>query len=197
MGKIDYNQTIIDDAVKILNDDGVIIVPTDTVYGMCVRSDSDKAIKKIYEIKKRRVEKKLTIIVENYERLLSLCDVSLETIKRLQPYFPGKVTVVLKNKNCDDTVAVRMIHNEIINRIIEKIDCSLMLTSANISGCETSNDISVLMEEFDGMVDMIIMGHKVGKTSSTIVEINNNELLLVREGVVSFDEIKKVYYRGN
>ena len=70
-----------------------------------------------------------------------------------------------------------------------------MLTSANVSGKVTSNDISELIDEFDGMVDMIIMGEKIGKVSSTIIEIKNNELKLIREGEISFEKIKEVYYR--
>ena len=195
MSKEKYNNKIIEDAVKILNDNGVIIVPTDTVYGLCVKSDSEQAIKKVYEMKKRNLSKKLPIIVDNYERLLKICDIELSEIRKLQPYFPGKVTVVLKKKNSEDTVAVRMINNEIINKIIDKLDCPLMLTSANVSGNETSDDIVKLMEEFDGKVDMIIMGNKTGKVSSTIVEIDDGELTLIREGAIPFSEIKEVYYR--
>jgi len=196
MSREEYNEKIIDDAVAILNDDGVIIVPTDTVYGLAIRSDSEIAMKKIYAIKKRNLNKKLPVIVDTYERLLSLCDIEIDVIRRLHPFFPGKLTLVLKRKYSDETIAVRMIHNEIINRIIEKLDCALMLTSANVSGNNTSNDISDLIDEFDGKVDMIIMGDKVGKVSSTIVEIENNELKLIREGEISFEKIKEVYYRG-
>ena len=196
MSREEYNNKIIDDAVTILNDDGVIIVPTDTVYGLAIRSDSEVAINKIYSIKKRNLNKKLPVVVDSYERLLSICDVEIEIIRRLQPFFPGKLTLVLKKKNSEETIAVRMINSEIINTIIKKLDCALMLTSANVSGNNTSNDISSLIDEFDGKVDMIIMGDKMGKVSSTIVEIKDNELKLIREGEISFEKIKEVYYRG-
>ena len=196
MSKDIYNNKIIEDAVKILNDDGIVIVPTDTVYGLCVRSDSEIAIKKIYDIKNRNIVKKLPIIVDSYERLLSICDIELEKIKRLRKYYPGKLTLVLKKKNSDETIAVRMINNEILNKIIEKLDCALMLTSANVSGNETSDDIGVLMDEFEGKVDMIIIGDKVGKVSSTIVEIKEDKLKLIREGEIPFNQIEEDYYRG-
>lgn len=196
MNREEYNKKIIDDAVNVLNDDGVIIVPTDTVYGLAVKSSSGAAIKKIYSIKKRDFDKRLPIIVDSYERLLEICDVDIENIQRLHAFFPGKLTLVLKKKNSEDTIAVRMINNEIINEIIKSLDCPLCLTSANVSGNKTSNDISTLIDEFDGKVDMIIMGNKIGKVSSTIVELKGNELVLIREGTVLFEEIKKIYYRG-
>lgn len=195
MVKEEYNNKIIDDAVDCLNDDGVIIVPTDTVYGLAIRSDSELAIKKVYDIKKRKLDKRLPIVVESYDRLLKICDIDIGSIKKLHGFFPGKLTLVLKKKNSRDTVAVRMINNEIINKIIEKLDCPLMLTSANVSGEKTSNDISNLIDEFDGKVDMIIMGNKIGKVSSTIVEIKDGKLNLIREGEISFESIKEVYYK--
>lgn len=194
MNKQDYNNKIIDDAVSILNDDGIIVVPTDTVYGLAVRSDSEVAINKVFEVKKRDFSKKLPYIVDTYKRLKELCEITDDVLKRIQPFFPGKLTVVLKKKNSDDTIAVRMIDNEIINRIIDKIDCPLLLTSANISDEEVSDDIMKIVDIFDGKIDMIIMGNKVGKVSSTIVDLSEGDIKLIREGSISFDKIRKYYY---
>lgn len=195
MNREEFNDNIINDAVDILNDDGVIIIPTDTVYGLCVRYNSEIAINKVYEIKKRNLNKKLPIIVDSYERLSRICDVNLEKIKKLHPFFPGKLTIVLNKKDSNETVAVRMINNEIVNKIINKLDCALALTSANISGCETSSDIGDLIEEFEGKVDMIIMGNRMGNISSTIIQMINDDIVLIREGAIPFEEIKEIFYR--
>ena len=88
-----------------------------------------------------------------------------------------------------------MINNEIINKIIEKLDCPLVLTSANISGKEISDDIMDIIEEFDGLIDMAIIGGKLSKTSSTIVELKNNQIISIREGSVPFKEIEEIFYR--
>ena len=196
MTKEDYNNKIIEDAVKVLKDDGIIIVPTDTVYGLAIDSKSEVAFNKVYEIKKRNLNKKLPIVVDTYDRLKSLCYITDDELKRLHPYYPGKLTLVLKRKDRDDTIAVRMIHNEIINKIIEKLDSPLMLTSANISGKETSEDILTILDDFDGKVDMVIMGNKVSSISSTIVELKDGKLTLIREGALSFNEIEENFYRG-
>lgn len=195
MTKEDYNNKIIDDAVEALENDGVIVIPTDTVYGFAVDSRSSLAIDKVYEIKKRNLEKKLPIIVDTYERLYSLCDVSKEDLKKLHPYYPGKLTLVLRKKDSSDTVAVRMINNEIVNKIISKLNSPLMLTSANISGKKVSDDIMDILEEFDGKIDMVIMGNKISNVSSTIVELIDGKLTLIREGAIPFEEIEETFYR--
>lgn len=196
MTKEDYNNKIIEDAVKVLKGDGIIIVPTDTVYGLAIDSKSEVAFNKVYEAKKRNLNKKLPIVVDTYDRLKSLCYITDDELNRLHPYYPGKITLVLKRKDSDDTVAVRMIHNEIINKIIEKLDSPLMLTSANISGKETSEDILTILDDFDGKVDMVIMGNKVSNVSSTIVELVDGKLTLIREGALPFNEIEEKFYRG-
>ena len=124
MTKDDYNNKIIDDAVSVLKDDGVIIVPTDTVYGLAIDSRSSVAINKVYEIKKRNIDKRLPIVVDTYDRLLSLCEIEKDQLKRLQLYYPGKLTLVLKRKDSDETVAVRMINNEIF-QTYSKIERSI------------------------------------------------------------------------
>ena len=196
MTKEDYNNKIIDDAVMVLKNDGIIILPTDTIYGMAIDSGSVNAFNKIYEVKKRNLSKKLPLVVDTYDRLISLCEIKREQLKKLQKYYPGKLTLVLKRKDRDETVAVRMINNEIINKIIEKLDRPLMLTSANVSGKKTSSDILKIIDEFDGLIDMVIMGDKLDGKESTIVELKEGELVLIREGAILFSEIEESYYRG-
>ena len=196
MNKDLYNELIINDAVDILNDDGVIVLPTDTVYGLACRGDSEIGKNKIYRIKERNLNKKLPIIVDTYERLFDICEISEEKIRRIRNYFPGELTVILNKKNSEETVAVRMINNEIVNKIIERLDCYLYLTSANKSNEECISDISELIEEFEGKIDMIIMGSKMKKVNSTIVDMTSNEIKLVREGSVPFGEVLEAYNRG-
>lgn len=196
MAKIDFNNKIINDAVSILKDDGVIVVPTDTVYGLACSGNSEVGLNKIYSIKKRSFSKKLPIIVDSYERLLSMFEVSEDSLRKLKPFFPGQLTLILKKKNSEETVAVRMINNEIINKIIEGLDCYLYLTSANKSNEEPISDISDLIDEFDGKVDMIVMGSKMKGVNSTIVDLTGSELRLVREGSILFSQILEIYSRG-
>ena len=82
------------------------------------------------------------------------------------------------------------------NKIIEGLDCYLYLTSANKSNEEPISDISDLIDEFDGKVDMIVMGSKMKGVNSTIVDLTGSELRLVREGSILFSQILEIYSRG-
>lgn len=188
-----YNEMIINDAVNILKDDGVIVLPTDTVYGLACSGNSEKGKNKIYGIKERNLNKKLPIIVDTYDRLLDICDVNETKLRKIRKFFPGEITIVLNKKNSEETVAVRMIDNEIINKIIAKLDCFLYLTSANKSNEEAIYDIDRLVDEFEGKIDMIILGDKMSKVNSTIIDITGNEVKLIREGSTSFSKILEEY----
>ena len=194
MTKDDYKEKIINEAVGILENDGIILVPTDTIYGFAIDSRSKIALEKIYEIKKRDLNKKLPFVVDTYDRLMELCDVDMDKIKRFNSVFPGKLTLVLKRKDQDCTVAVRMINNERINRIISRLDAPLMLTSANISGKEVSENIIDIIDEFEDKIDMVIVGDRVSSISSTIVEVCDDELILIREGAIPFEKIKELFF---
>lgn len=196
MTKQDYNEKIINDAVEVLKNDGIIVIPTDTVYGMAVSTNSDIGLTKLYEIKKRNLSKKIPVIVDTYDRLMKMCDIDITTIKKLHPFFPGKLTIILNKRDSQETIAVRMINNEIINKIIYKLNCPLFLTSANISGQKECDDILDIIELFDGKIDMIIMGNKLSNKCSTIVKIEKNNLTLIREGAIPFEEIENTFYRS-
>lgn len=196
MNKDMYNELIINDAVDILNDDGVIVLPTDTVYGLACKGDSEIGKSKIYRIKERNLNKKLPIIVDTYERLFDVCEVSEKKIRRVRSYFPGELTVILNKKNSEESVAVRMINNEIVNKIIERLDCYLYLTSANKSNEEPISNIDKLIDEFEGKIDMIIMGNKMKKVNSTIVDMTGDKLKLIREGSIPFSDVLEAYNRG-
>ena len=133
-----YYKNALEDAKNSLLDDGVIIVPTDTIYGLACLSSSKVAIDRIYDMKQRGRDKPLPLIVDTYDRLLKVVDVDLNVVKKLSKYFPGPVTLVCKrNPDFDffdaETVAVRMVNVPLVNKIIESVDAPLCLTSANLS----------------------------------------------------------------
>lgn len=193
-----YNEAIID-AIESLKDDGVIIVPTDTVYGLATLSSSEIAIEKIYEMKKRSKNKPLPIIVNSYKMLKGVIKIDDDTINKIASFFPGCVTIVAK-RNPDfkyfdaKTVAVRMIDSPLINKLIESVNEPLTLTSANISSKGNVTDPMELIELFDGAIDCMFMDGRAKNYESTIIEIlENKEIKLLREGKVSFEKILKEY----
>jgi len=192
-----YNKAI-EDAKNSLLDDGVIIIPTDTLYGLAALSSSKVAIERIFEIKNRDKGKLLPIIVNSYKMLTMVVDVDLDKIKRISKYFPGPVTIVAKRKKQFDyfgaeTIAVRMIDIPLVNKIIDSVNEPLVLTSANISNEENVIDPMELLDIFDGSVDCAFIEGKIKNIESTIVEIKDDGLVLIREGKIPFYDIVKEY----
>lgn len=194
-----YYKEAINDAINSLKDDGVIIIPTDTVYGLAALASSKDGINRIYEIKNRDKSKLLPVIVNSYKMLEKILDVDITRVKRLEKYFPGALTIVGKRRADFDyydapTIAVRMIDSPLVNKIIDSVNEPLALTSANISNSSNITDPMELLEIFDGAIDCIFLDGKVKNQVSTIVEIlDNGEIKLIREGKIEFEKILKEY----
>ncbi len=191
-------------------EDKVIIFPTDTVWGIGCSINSAIAVNKIYEIKKRDFSKPLAVLCSNTSELLSLTNES--TSKKItkaltDKYMPGGLSIVLaKNKKVPDYVTSKL--NNVGLRIpdysptlelIKKIG-PLSTTSINESGHPPINDIEEITINYVGKVDIIILPDENFvpiETPSTVVLIENEEIVFLREGVISKEEIENFFKKVN
>lgn len=185
---------------EILDNDGVIIFPTDTVYGIACNCFSEKAIKKIFDIKKRPENKPINVLSNNLDKIKLVSKNINEKEKFLiDKYMPGALTIILdKNEKVPDiltagleTIGVRIPKNNISLRILENVSYPLATTSANISGDSAGIKITDFLKEFDGVVDAIIDGGETDlKVASTIVRVeSDNKLKIIREGTLKIKEM--------
>ena len=185
---------------EILDNDGVIIFPTDTVYGIACNCFSEKAIKKIFDIKKRPENKPINVLSKNLDKIKLVSKNINEKEKFLiDKYMPGALTIILdKNEKVSDiltagldTIGVRIPKNNISLRILENVSYPLATTSANISGDSAGIKITYFLKEFDGLVDAIIDGGETDlKVASTIVRVeSDNKLKIIREGTLKIKEM--------
>ena len=194
-----YKQTDIDKIVSILKNDGVISVPTDTVYGLCARIKTKKAHDKLVKVKNRPEEKPFPIMCANIKQIKSIGIVNETADKIIKSFMPGPITLVLsKNKELPDyvtsgkeTIAVRMATTDVLKEVIEKVFSPLFMTSANKSGeapCNNLDEIEKACPLLDGMIEGEVLFGK----SSTIVDCTSNEIKLLRDGPISLEEILKI-----
>ena len=181
--------------VNILDSDGVIIFPTDTVYGIGCNCFSTKAIKKIFSYKKRPNNKPINVLTDNYEKILSVVkEIKPKENELINKYMPGALTIILEKNEAVpslltanlDTVGVRIPSNSIALKILESINYPLATTSANISGEESGIKLADFEVNFADKVDAIIDGGESElKVSSTIVQVDDkdNEKIL-RQGTL-------------
>ena len=185
---------------EILDNDGVIIFPTDTVYGIACNCFSEKAIKKVFDIKKRPENKPINVLSNNLDKIkLVSKNINEKEEFLINKYMPGALTIILdKNEKVSDiltagldTIGVRIPKNNISLRILENVSYPLATTSANISGDSAGIKISDFLKEFDGVVDAIIDGGETDlKVASTIVRVESgNKLKIIREGTLKIKEM--------
>ncbi|MBE6161896.1 MAG: threonylcarbamoyl-AMP synthase [Firmicutes bacterium] len=182
--------------VDILLNDGVISVPTDTVYGLCTMITSSKGYNKLIDIKNRPSNKEFPIMCSDYNQIESIADINELAKKIIDNFMPGPITIILKKKDTikinginSDTVAIRLAPTKEIKYLIEKTNTPLFMTSANISGNRECKSIEEIKNTFNSL-DGILEGNVSFKISSTIIDCTSNDIKILREGPISLKEIE-------
>lgn len=198
-----YKQNEIELIIKILKEDGVLSVPTDTVYGICARVNSSKAFNKLINIKDRPTNKNFPVMCSNIEQIKSIGIVDKNAEKLIHAFMPGPITLVLRKK--DDAfssinnggkretneIAVRMAPSLFLKDIIDGVGSPLFMTSANKSGeeiCMNLDSIEKICPALDGMVEGEV---SFGK-ASTIVDCTEEEIKIQRKGPISEEKIMDI-----
>jgi len=180
----------------VLKNGGVVICPTDTVYGFLADASSKKAVEKIYNIKKRPKSKPLSVFVKDFAMAQSLAHIDELQEKYIKKLWPGKYTFILKRKPSNPsarlragklygvdkkTVALRIPKYAFLNNLLKKVNRPLMQTSANISGKPSLNTINDIIKQFGGSDILIIDGGNLKKSKpSKIFDISNNNINVLR-----------------
>ena len=188
------NQRHIKMIIDCLEDDGVIIFPTDTIYGIGCSVRSNKAFERIAQIKGIRKEKAVFSFIFNDLSQLSefTKPISNEVFKLMRRNLPGAFTFILEaNNNIPKifqskrkTIGIRIPDQPIITNIVKELGCPIMTTSIldedEISGFLT--DPEEINERYKDRVDIIIDGGVGDNQESTIVDCTENEILITRQG---------------
>ncbi|WP_448821943.1 L-threonylcarbamoyladenylate synthase [Cetobacterium sp.] len=189
---------------RLIND-GVIIYPTDTVYGVGASIDSLKGLCKIYEIKERDFKSPLIALLSKVEYVekIAIIDEEKKTIieKLANRFWPGALTIILNKKETvpdiivsgGKTIGVRIPDLKLAQEIIESVGGILPTTSANISGEKTPRSFEELSEEFKKRVDIVVDGGKspLGM-ESTILDLTKTFPKILREGAIKKETIEEV-----
>ena len=194
-----YKENEVEQLADILKDDGVISVPTDTVYGICARINSKKAHDKLIAVKNRPITKAFPIMCADERQIKNIAVVDARAEKLIRAFMPGPITLVLNRNNTlseyvtngKDTIAVRMATSKVLEELIRKTESPLFMTSANKSEepeCTNLDDIENACPLLDGILD----GNVVFGEASTIVDCSSEELKILRIGPISIEQIKKV-----
>lgn len=176
-------------AVKILKTGGVGVLLTDTLYGLVGQALNKKAVTKIYDIKGRNNKKPLIILISSIKELnLFGIKVDIETQKILESYWPGPVSIILPCylkkfeylHRGTGTLAFRLPRKESLIEIIKRTG-PLVAPSANPEGLPPAKNITEAKRYFGDTVDFYLAGGRSKGNPSTIVSLNNGEMVTIRK----------------
>lgn len=203
----DYSD-IIREAVNVLNYGGVIVYPTDTLYGLGANALNDIAVRKVFRIKERSFSKPLPMIVRDYSWAKELAEIKPKHEEMVRKILMGKVTVVLSKKDIVpdaltsefNSVGIRIPDYVFTDKLLAKFGYPLTSTSANISGQVPTNDINKIIEIFSKSTekpDLIIDAGILPKSEpSMIIDLTGDKPKVLRISPTKPEKLLKLLELG-
>jgi tRNA threonylcarbamoyl adenosine modification protein (Sua5/YciO/YrdC/YwlC family) len=195
------DSTAISYAVDFIKRGQVVAVPTDTFYGLAADPFNLSAVEEIYRVKGRPENRALPILVDSIEQAAILTrDLPLNFLKLARKFWPGALTIVVQGSNRlpmkvtanKGRVALRWPKSRVACAIIGQLGSPITGTSANISGFPSCSNAQELVKQLGERLPLILDSGETGATvSSTIVDLEDDDWKIVREGQVPEEEIAK------
>jgi len=197
--KVNCDKKGIEKASNMIKSGGIVVYPTDTVYGIGCNPYDKKAIERIYEIKSREKSKLLPILAFSKEVAAKIVKFDKQSEKIAQKMWPGPLTLVLelsdenlkKSLNTKTKIAIRVPKHSCTLRLLEKCDF-IIGTSANVSGSNSFKDPQKCYQNVTGFDLFLDGGIITSGGESTIIEFEEKELKIHREGVLTREDILKI-----
>jgi L-threonylcarbamoyladenylate synthase len=180
-------------ASDIIRDGGLVIIPTETVYGIAADGSNKDVIKKLDAIKQRPDNKPYSLHIDDKDKLEGFVkDVPVAAYKLIDRFWPGPLTIVF-NAASTGTIGIRLPDDPIARRIIAMADVPVVCPSANISGHTPPVSFDDAIKHLKDKVDLAIdAGDTMLKKESTVVDVTVKPVKVLREGVIKESEILKV-----
>jgi len=179
-------------AAELLRSGGLVAFPTETVYGIAASLSDDKAIERLYEVKMRDRGKPFTVHIADIGMIEKMgCAVTPEAKRLIDKFWPGPLTVILKSKDGRKT-GFRMPSNKVALELIKAARVPVVAPSANISGNKPPTDAESVLEELDGLIELVVdSGPTAIGIESTVVDMTVSPPKVLREGAIRTKEIVK------
>ncbi len=180
-------------AADLIRDGGLVIVPTETVYGIAANKLNQKTLARLDRIKARPAGKHYSLHIGDKEKLVEYAkDIPVAAFKLMDKFWPGPLTMILKSAD-NNTIGIRLADNKILRRVITLADVPVVCPSANISGKPAPTTFSAALKDLNGLVDLGIDGGetRLGR-ESTVVDLTVDPVQVLREGAIKKEEILSV-----
>lgn len=192
-------------AVEVIKQGGIVIFPTDTAFGIGCRIDDEKAVERLFKIRKRPVTQPTPVLFDSTERVKEYVfpfgaqgkPFGRDVEQLMNRYWPGALTIVLKCQTSKvpvlvrgggDALGVRIPDNRIVWQLIKGVSVPILGPSANFHGGKTPYDFKALDKELIKLVDFVLEGNTKGRhVPSTVVDCSKKPWKIIRQGKVMLD----------
>lgn len=180
-------------AVDVLSRGGIVLYPTDTLYGLAVAWGDEHALERLYALKGREREKHISWVVADLEMAKAYGIISARADKIAQKFLPGPLTLVVPSTTSPHTFAFRIPKSGFCTALASALGRPYSATSANISGSEPGRDVESILAQFGEWqkdIDCVIDGGVLPSASpSTVLKVEGDEIEVCREGALSLRQI--------
>lgn len=185
----------IEKAIKILNQGGIVIFPTDTAFGIGCRIDDENAIERLFKIRKRPVFQATPVLFSDLEMVKKyVLEIPNDVKEKLiDKFWPGALTIVLEAKKDNvpslvrggkDNIGIRIPNNKIILEIIRSAGVPILGPSANFHGQNTPYEFKDLNSDLIKLVDFVVNGKCELKKPSTVIDCTKISWEILRQGAL-------------
>ena len=194
-----YTYKDVDSIVAAFQSHQILAFPTDTVYGVGVMYGSLEDLNRLKMAKHRPEEKPIPMMVSSVEQMKKVALIDEKTKKMIDAFMPGALTIVVRLKegvsrkftNGKDTIAIRMPDSSFVLDVIRRLDCPLMVSSANMSGEPTALTMEDALNQLPH-IDGIVQGECKQLMASTIVDCTGPEFKILRPGPITEEMLKNI-----
>ncbi|MBI5472119.1 MAG: threonylcarbamoyl-AMP synthase [Ignavibacteriae bacterium] len=197
--------SVLGEAAACIRQGGVLVYPTETLYGIGADALNAAAIGRVVAAKRRQDDKPILVIVNGVEMLSGLVASVPKTAEVLmEEFWPGPLTIVFDVAprvpaaltRGTGTIGVRVPSSTFCLELLKLCNCPLTSTSANVSGEAIKNTVSEIRAELGDAVDLYIdAGVLSAGKPSTVISVANQNIQFLREGVISFERIQEILYQ--
>ncbi|MGB9883569.1 MAG: L-threonylcarbamoyladenylate synthase [Microgenomates group bacterium] len=197
---------VINQVINVLNNAGLVIYPSDTVYGALVDAKNLQAVKKLISFKNRPLGKAISVFVSGWQMIEDLVEITDKQKQILKAILPGCFTVVLKSKKKvvslleseKGTLGLRYIEYLPVLELMKKYKSPVTATSANLGGKPPHYSIESLLKQLpkskQQLIDLIVDAGKLPRNKpSTVIDLTGEDLKILRHGDLVFQKVNKFY----
>ena len=191
-------QQDIEQICEVIQNGGIVAFPTETVYGLGIRFNDQEALEHLMEAKNRDYSKAITLMVAHPQDILQYAYVSDKTQKIIKQFMPGMITLIFKKKESVDdmmtngktTIGIRIPDSEFVLSLLKKVG-PMLVTSANLSHHQNTTSTKEVLQQLDGRIDMIVDGKTSDNIASTVVDVSQDEIKILRAGKITKEQIEE------